>query len=46
MASNEVGFLDIANKNIGQPVKLEFQISNDFFFGISMFHAIFSTFLY
>lgn len=27
MASKEVGFLDIANKNTGQPVKFEFQIN-------------------
>lgn len=39
------GLPGLANKDIGHPVKLEFQISNTCFL-VSMFHAIIGTYLY
>lgn len=39
------GLPGLANKDIGHPVKLEFQISNTCFL-VSMFHAIIWTYLY
>ena len=36
-----VGLPDLANKNTGHSVQFEFRIDNNFFYSVSIFHAIF-----
>lgn len=44
--SVELGPLDLANRNIGKPLKFEFQINEESFHSISVSHAMFGTCLY
>lgn len=41
--SSRVGLLDLANENIGHPVKFEFQVNDELFFNIKMSHVIFDV---
>lgn len=41
----QVRLLDLAHKNTGSPVKCEFQVNNEHFFSIRMFHAVFGVLL-